>query len=516
MLPDMPIIEASGMESKNNTDNTIERVGNYLIQDFLGEGEFSRVYSARDINNHNRPSVAIKLFDPRVSLSQEEKDRFFKSFLEEAQILKQLNHDYILGFYEANLHNNTPYLVVEYAPQGSLRKRIDQHKPTLLPLQEAITILQQIGAALHYAHQKQVIHRDLKPENILFNVQNEALLADFGIASKQDATQFTTKTIAMRYYMSPEELQGKTFIESDQYALGIIAYELFTGHVPFTEYAAIKKEEPKPLREYNPQLPDYIESTVLQAIEKQRSRRHENVSLFIARLSGPPKKAELFDVFLSYSQDDEEVVENLAKCLKDEKSINVWFRKWKMIPGRPEQKTIEEALERSQCYAICIGASAAGKWIDMESQAALRRQKSDNSFRVIPIYLPTAKDLDVTEFLGSNTSVDYRSLDSDYAFYLLTCGIKNITPGIWKPKIPSIDERKKSATEIELLELQRLVKAGLVEPEEARKKKEEILQRPLTTDSTTSRLEQINQLCHEGLISNEVAEEKRRKIMDEL
>ena len=503
------------MESKNDSDNTNERVGNYLIQRSLGEGEFSRVYLARDANYNDRPPVAIKLFASKVSLPQEEKERFFKSFLEEAQILKRLNHEYILGFYEANLHNDTPYLVVEYAPHGSLRKRIDQYKPTLLPLQEAMTILQQIGAALHYAHQKQVIHRDLKPENILFNARNDALLADFGIASKQDITQFITKPIAMRYYMSPEELQGKTFMESDQYALGIIAYELFTGHIPFTRYDAIEKEEPKPLREYNPQLPDYIESTVLQAIEKQRSKRHENVSLFIARLRGPQEKTELFDVFLSYSKKDKDWAEGLATRLKDKEGFNVWFNEWKMIPGRPEQKTVEQALERSKCYAICIGAEVASKWVEMECPVALRRQQNDASFRVIPIYLPGAKELDATEFLGSNTPVDYRNMHPDYAFYLLTCGIKGTEPGVWEPETPSI-ENKRSATEIELQELQRLTNKKLIEPEEASERRRQILQRPLASDSIKSRLMEIKQLREEGLITDEVAKEKMRKITDEI
>jgi len=369
--------------------------------------------------------------------------------------------------------------------------------------------------ALYYAHQQQVIHRDLKPENILFNARDDALLADFGIASKQDTAQNIAKFIAMRPYMSPEELQFKTFIESDQYALGIIAYELFTGHLPFTEYEAIPREEPKPLREYNPQLPDYIEFAVLKAIEKQRRNRHDNVSVFIARLKGVQEQTELFDVFLSYSEEDEDWAEDLAKRLKDEKSINVWFRKWKMIPGRPEQKTIEGALDQSKCYAICIGAEVASRWVDMERQVALRRQQNDASFRVIPIYLPEAKELDATEFLGSNTSVDYRNIQPDYAFYLLTCGIKGTEPGVWEPETPSI-ENKRSATEIELQELQRLMNKKLIEPEEASERRRQILQRSLASDATESRLKEIKQLLKEGLITDEVAKEKMRKIINEI
>src|SRR5205085_8283103 len=123
-----------------------------------------------------------------------------------------------------------------YAPNGSLRDRIKMRAPHLLPFQEVLTILSQVGQALHYAHQRQVIHRDLKPENILFNARNEALLADFGLATSLSTTSIKHVDAAgTPRYMAPEQFHGNVSKESDQYGLACIAYELVTGRPPFIE-----------------------------------------------------------------------------------------------------------------------------------------------------------------------------------------------------------------------------------------------------------------------------------------
>jgi serine/threonine protein kinase len=163
-----------------------------------------------------------------------------------------------------------------------------------LPLSEALTILSQVGQALQYAHQKTIIHRDLKPENILLNAKGEALLADFGIAT-------VLATGSVRYveatgtpaYMAPEQFRGKVSKESDQYALGCIAYELFTGSRPFNapDFVAMAfqhaTEPPIPPRQLNPQLPFSIEQAILKAMAKERKDRYPDVAAFIAAIQPP-------------------------------------------------------------------------------------------------------------------------------------------------------------------------------------------------------------------------------------
>src|SRR5207249_2002146 len=128
-----------------------------------------------------------------------------------------------------------------------------------------------IGEALQHAHQQNIIHRDLKPENILFNARGEALLADFGIARMLATAGIRQGTIiGTPPYMSPEQFRGTASKESDQYALGCIAYELFTGQLPFTapDMVALMfkhiQEAPTAPRQLNPQVPVHIEQAILK------------------------------------------------------------------------------------------------------------------------------------------------------------------------------------------------------------------------------------------------------------
>jgi len=158
-------------------------------------------------------------------------------------------------------------------------------------VEEALTILTQIGQALQHAHQQNIIHRDLKPENILFNAKGDALLADFGIAivlATSSVRQVdATGTPA---YMAPEQFRGMISKESDQYALGCIAYELFTGHQPFTapDFVAIgflhAAEPPLAPTHYNPQLPIHTGQAILKAMAKQRADRYPDIAGFITAL----------------------------------------------------------------------------------------------------------------------------------------------------------------------------------------------------------------------------------------
>jgi len=154
-----------------------------------------------------------------------------------------------------------------------------------------LLILHQTAEALSVAHQQKVIHRDLKPENILFDTRGNALLADFGIATTLSDKSIKTTTVAgTPSYMAPEQFKGHVSKESDQYALGCIAYELLTGHRPFDApdliSMAIKHmtEAAPPPTQFNSRLPTYISQAILKAMAKERHQRFADVLDFVNAL----------------------------------------------------------------------------------------------------------------------------------------------------------------------------------------------------------------------------------------
>ncbi|HYX49442.1 MAG TPA: tetratricopeptide repeat protein, partial [Ktedonobacteraceae bacterium] len=188
-----------------------------------------------------------------------------------------------------------PYLVMEYAPNGSLRDVLNRDPQHLLPLAQSLSIIIQTGEALFYAHQHHIVHRDVKPENILFNAKDEVLLTDFNIAIEQNITHFEKEFDVMGTpaYMAPELFDGHVSRRSDQYALGCVSYELLTGRKPFQAHDTglliqkHKYENPIPLTQLNPEIPRHIEQAVLKAMSKSLYNRYENVFQFITALQRP-------------------------------------------------------------------------------------------------------------------------------------------------------------------------------------------------------------------------------------
>ncbi len=272
----------------NNNSFIGKLVGNYRIIKELKSGSFGSVFQAKHRVFDDNPVVAIKLLHAHLSSQQEH-----EQFLLEARLLNKLKHPHILPVLDAGIQDNMPYIIMEYAPGGSLRERLDKKAGTPLPLDEALTILTQIGQALEHAHQQTIVHCDLKPDNILFNARNEALLADFGIAAM--LTTMGTKQIGKGgtpAYMAPEQFESLVSVKSDQYALGCIAYELMTGRKPFIvpnpsiqamwyQHAQVKPTPPTTL---NSHVPTHIEQAILKALAKNRADRHADVATFVSAL----------------------------------------------------------------------------------------------------------------------------------------------------------------------------------------------------------------------------------------
>jgi tetratricopeptide (TPR) repeat protein len=259
-----------------------KEIGNYQIISLINSGAFGSVYKAEHLHLKER-ITAIKFLHAYMAPTEH------VHFVQEAQFLSSLEHRYILPLIDFGFDGGLPYLIAKYAVGGSLRDRLLHQLP--LSTEQAVTILSHIGQALQYAHTSHIIHRDLKPENILFNAQGEALLADFGIATVLSSTSVKRSAIiGTPSYMAPEQFRGMVSKESDQYALGCIAYELFTGHKPFTapDFIAMgfkhATEPPISPRQLNAQVLPGCEAAILKALAKQRADRHASVEVFLTAL----------------------------------------------------------------------------------------------------------------------------------------------------------------------------------------------------------------------------------------
>ena len=208
-------------------DETIEIPG-YKIERHLGSGATATVYLAEQINLQRK--VAIKLMT--TSLIAE--PSFSQRFMREGRVVAQLNHPNIVTVIDINEYNSNYYMVMEYVDGGyTLKEKIQDG----IEVNEAVSVVCQIGEALGYAHKRNFVHRDVKPANILFRADGAPVLSDFGIVRiVGESTQLTQEnyTVGTPAYMSPEQVLGKDIdVRSDLYSLGIVFYEMLTGDAPF-------------------------------------------------------------------------------------------------------------------------------------------------------------------------------------------------------------------------------------------------------------------------------------------
>src|SRR5437762_4455124 len=206
-------------------DRVGQQMGNYQLIRLLGEGGFAEVYLGEHI--HLGTQAAIKVLHTQITNDDIDK------FRTEARTVARLIHPNIVRVLEFGVEGKTPFLVMDYASNGTLRQR--HPRGTHLPLASIVNYVKQLADALQYAHDEKLIHRDIKPENMLLGRRNEVLLSDFGIAVIAQSTrmQSTQEVVGTAYYMAPEQLQGKPRLASDQYALGVVVYEWLSGSRPF-------------------------------------------------------------------------------------------------------------------------------------------------------------------------------------------------------------------------------------------------------------------------------------------
>ena len=258
-----------------------QQIGAYQLIRLLGRGGSAEVYLGEHV--YLKSKAALKLLP--VVLQEEER----AGFLREAQTLAHLEHPHIVRILDFAVEAGTPFLVMEYAPHGSLRLR--HPGGTQLPLTTIISYVQQAASALQYAHNQQLIHCDVKPENLLLNERDELLLSDFGLAVLAHhlhsySTHVLERQVAgTALYEAPEQLQGNPVLASDQYALGVVVYEWLCGTPPFhgspIEIAIQHLSTPPPsLSKQIPDLSPAVEEVVQRALAKRPEQRFASVREF--------------------------------------------------------------------------------------------------------------------------------------------------------------------------------------------------------------------------------------------
>jgi serine/threonine-protein kinase len=260
--------------------------GRYEIERELGQGGMAAVYLAHEFALDRR--VAIKVMSPAVLMERGTVGRF----KQEAITIAALKHPHIVTVHAVEHHEQLHYFVLDYVEGGSLERVIRQTGP--LPIPIVCAWLSQVASALEYAHKRGVVHRDVKPANILLDSEGDAIVTDFGIAKVTEKKGYTATGFAIGTpsYMSPEQCLGKAVTgASDQYSLGVVAYEMLTGAPPFTgsilEVMQAHNDTPPPdLLGRRPDCPSPLALAVMRMLEKDPPARWDSLTDVVAAYGG--------------------------------------------------------------------------------------------------------------------------------------------------------------------------------------------------------------------------------------
>lgn len=287
-----------------------KQLGSYEVQALIGSGGMSHVY--RGLDQNLQRLVAIKV----LSQAAAAQPGFVERFRQEARMLAGLHHPHIVQIYNFGQQDSSTYMVQELLPGPTLEQYLQNLalRGRWIGRQDIVSIISQLASALDVAHAAGIVHRDVKPNNALWNMSGALVLTDFGIARHMLTERGQLRTawvIGTPGYLSPEQARGLPGTQaSDIYALGIVAYELIAGRVPFTGSTPATvirqhiEELPPPLRTLRPQVLPAVEEVVQRALAKDPAERFASAGEFsrALRRAWPPTPGSADHLLMGSSQ----------------------------------------------------------------------------------------------------------------------------------------------------------------------------------------------------------------------